>query len=191
LVELGAREEIAASLIRFLGVPDPLPNGLEVALRAEILQHVGGPAPKERPRLRTRSELGTRVRVFVPKGGNGKGVRALVRVACPVAAEGGDVILSSALHLIRYDRTGKQLPERGVPELDPKRALRLRVPCEGKPVQSFGTLPENVGINAGTSAEFILFASRDVAVDAVALVPLADELPPPAPKPWTAGSGDE
>jgi hypothetical protein len=58
-------------------------------------------------------------------------------------------------------------------------------------VQSFDTLPANVGISPAQAAEFILFASRDVLVDAVALVPLADELPPPKPMPWKPGQANE
>ena len=43
LVQLGAKSELVGPLVRFLGTPDPLPNGLELALRAGILARVGGP----------------------------------------------------------------------------------------------------------------------------------------------------
>jgi hypothetical protein len=185
LVELGAREEIAAPLVRFLGVPDPLANGLETALKARVLPLVGGPGERELPRLRSRSELGTRVRVVVPKGGNGRGVRFLARASCPKGGEPGALVLSSASHLVRYDRAGKSLPERGVPQLDEKRALKLPLRCESRPLEVFATLPQNLAVRPGTSTEVILFASRNVAVEALALVPLADELPPPPPRPWS------
>jgi hypothetical protein len=95
------------------------------------------------------------------------------------------VVLSSALHLVRYDRSGKSLPERGVPQLDESRSIKLPLRCESRPVEAFASLPENLGIRPGRSSELVLFASRNVAVEAVAFVPLADELPPPPPKPWS------
>ncbi len=45
LVKLHAREEIARPLLRFLGVPDPIPGGLGIAMQAKVLQYVGGPKP--------------------------------------------------------------------------------------------------------------------------------------------------
>ncbi|HEY8945159.1 MAG TPA: sulfatase-like hydrolase/transferase, partial [Polyangiaceae bacterium] len=93
LVDLGARYELVPPLIRFLGVPDPLPDGLATALTARILPHIGGPADRDLARLRERSELGTRVPVVVPRGGNGRGVRAVVRVECPKNAGQGDLVL--------------------------------------------------------------------------------------------------
>jgi hypothetical protein len=184
LIEIGAREEIALPLTRFLGVPDPLVDGLDVALKAHVLPLVGGPGERELPRLRRRSELGTRVRVVVPKGGKERGVRVLVRASCPKGGEPGAIVVGSAAHLVRYDRAGRSLPERGVPQLDDSRSLKLPLRCESRPLEVYATLPPSLGVRPGISTELILFASRNVAVEALALVPLADELPPPAPKPW-------
>jgi hypothetical protein len=61
----------------------------------------------------------------------------------------------------------------------------LAVPCSQEAVEVFGTLPESIAVRPQSSVELILFASRNVRVEAVALVPLADELPPPPPKPWS------
>jgi hypothetical protein len=185
LVQLGAREELAAPLIRFLGVPDPLRDGLKTALDSRILVHVGGPSERDLPRIRSRGEIGTRVRAVVPKAGNGKGVRAIVRASCPKGAEPGTLVLSSSNHLLRFDSSGKAIPERGVPKLDEARSLRLSLPCEGRALEVFDTLPAEVGVRPGQSSEIVLFASRNVALEAIALVPLADELPPPPPKPWS------
>jgi hypothetical protein len=94
-------------------------------------------------------------------------------------------VIGSATHLLRYDRSGKPLPERGVPQLDDSRSLRLALPCEGRPREVFATVPSSLGLRPGASYEVILFASRGVQLEAMALVPLADELPPPPPKPWS------
>jgi hypothetical protein len=38
-------------------------------------------------------------------------------------------------------------------------------------------------------SEFVVFANRPITIEGVALVPLADELPPPPPEPWTDAEG--
>ncbi|HEY8945372.1 MAG TPA: hypothetical protein VIM73_13970, partial [Polyangiaceae bacterium] len=58
--------------------------------------------------------------------------------------------------------------------------------CTGEPQELFATLPDTIPAGPGMSTELIVFASREVKVHALALVPLADELPPPPPKPWRA-----
>jgi hypothetical protein len=44
-----------------------------------------------------------------------------------------------------------------------------------------------VGAKAGHGIELVVFGEREALIDAVALVPLADELPPPEPVPWQEG----
>ena len=48
-------------------------------------------------------------------------------------------------------------------------------------------LPASMGARPGRAMRLVVFADHQVEVEALALVPLADELPPPAPKPWTPG----
>src|SRR5690606_16163325 len=43
-IALGGGPELVAPLVRLFGVPDPLPNALEAAVRAGILAQVGGPS---------------------------------------------------------------------------------------------------------------------------------------------------
>jgi hypothetical protein len=45
-------------------------------------------------------------------------------------------------------------------------------------------LPPSLGARPRRSIELVLFADRNVEVEAIALVPLADELPPPPREPW-------
>jgi arylsulfatase A-like enzyme len=195
LLSLGAREELAAPLVRLLGVPDPPPNGIEAALRAKVLQHVGGPEPRDLARLRDRSDLGVRLRVFIPKGGNGTGVRVLVRAHCAkgdgegAGSGSAEVLLSSASHLVRYDNRGELVRQRGIPELDAQRVLRLPFPCTGESLERFARVPDNVGARPGVLSEFVVFANRPITIEGVALVPLADELPPPPPEPWIDEEG--
>jgi hypothetical protein len=37
--------------------------------------------------------------------------------------------------------------------------------------------------------ELVVYAEHGVEVDSMAIVPLADELPPPAPEPWSPDAG--
>src|SRR5262249_3093917 len=79
LVKLGAGPELRAPLVRLLGMPDPLPDGLAYAMKADLLELVGGPRQKELDRLRRFAKSGVKVGMVVPKGGNGSGVRVLCR----------------------------------------------------------------------------------------------------------------
>ncbi|HEY3497983.1 MAG TPA: sulfatase-like hydrolase/transferase [Polyangiaceae bacterium] len=184
LVDLGAKEELAAPFRRFLGVPDPLPSGLGLATRAKILEYVGGPKGSELARLGRHAELGQAVELVVPPGGNGKGVRVLVRAR---SAGQGEVVVSSGAHLVRFDREGKPKRQRGVPRLDEARALRIEVPRSDTPVELSAVAPASLGLRPGGSVEIVVYASTGVTLEAIACVPLADELPPPAPEPWNAG----
>jgi hypothetical protein len=187
LVELGAREEIAVPLRRFLGVPDPLPGGVALALRARVLEHVGGPNAKDLVRLKKNAGLGQVITVVVPPGGNGHGLRAIVRARSVETP--GEVLVSSAQHLIHFDQEGKVKRKRGVPDLDPKRVLRVEVPVSDVPVEVAAQAPEALPLRAGSSAELVVYASTGVAVEALVFVPLADELPPPPKEPWKPETG--
>ena len=182
LVGLGAKEELAMPFRRFLGVPDPLPGGVGLALSAGILEHVGGPAKRDLARLQAQADLGNAVNVVVPPGGNGRGCRVIVR-AKP-AGEGGEVLVSSAAHLIRFDREGKLKKVKGIPELDAKNVVRIPIPRSETAVEASAALPASIGVKPGSSTSVIVYASGGVKLEALVVIPLADELPPPAPEPW-------
>jgi hypothetical protein len=187
LVELRAREELAAPLVRFLGTPDPLSDGLALATRAEILHHVGGPKGSDLKRLREQSALGVTVPVVVPRGGNGRGVRLLVRARARGSAP-AELIFGSAAHLTSYTKEGTLKKQRGLPSLDPEHSVRVMVPPGELASELALTLPATVGARPGQSTRFIVYAGRDAEIEAFCVVPLSDELPPPPPKPW-AGEG--
>ncbi len=183
LVDLGAREELATPLVRFLGTPDPLAGGLALAMRAEILQHVGGPKEKDLKRLHDQSELGVIVPVVVPRGGNGRGVRLLIRARRRTDAP-AEIIFGSAAHLTRYTKDGELKKQKGLPPLDPAHAVRVALPAGKEASEVWVTLPDEVGARPGQSTRFIVYGGREAEIEAFALVPLSNELPPPPPKPW-------
>ncbi len=62
----------------------------------------------------------------------------------------------------------------------------LAVPAVDTPVEVFATLPATVRVKPGEMGDFVVYATQNVEVLACAVVPLAEELPPPPPEPWTS-----
>jgi len=184
LVALKTEAALAPPLVRFMGVPDPLLIGVEAAERSKILQYVGGPEGRDLTRLRSQASLGVSVTLTIPSGGNGRGVRAFVRARATGSAPGEVLIAAGAPDW--GDRETKRKPS--LPNLDAAQALRLHIPPGPEPVVVYGELPKSSGARAGLRAKFVVFADSTVQLDALALVPLSDELPPPPPKPWQAAA---
>jgi hypothetical protein len=182
-VALGAKEELARPLTRFLGVPDPLPGGLGYAARGRILEHVGGPDDKGLKSLVRHSDVGVGLNLFVPKTGNGAGVRVFARAR----AEGrsGEIRVGRRRAPLQYDNKGKVLNGRKVPEIHDTDFVHLVVPPGDAATEVYAALPPTLEARPGRAVELVVFAEHHVTLEAVAVVPLADELPPPAPEPWT------
>jgi len=184
LADLDAGPALATPLVRFLGVPDPLPGGLLLAQRAKILEHIGGPVGRDAARLTRDENLGVKLTVTIPPGGNGKGVRLVVRVRNLGNAPGTLLFARGVEGAPSPKREGLTLPK--LPVIDEKQALRLSVPPSSEALELTARLPDSFGAKAALRASFLLYAERGVEVETLALVPLSDELPPPAPKPWRA-----
>ncbi len=189
LVALDTGPGVAAPLVRFLGVPDPLPNGLWIGTRSRALEYIGGPTRRDLDRLRTQSPLGVAVHVTIPSGGNGHGVRVVIRAR---AREGqGWVRVSSGKNTFSYNSKGKLVSSRNLPTLDNNTTIELPVPRGSDFVQVHGNLKADSGAAPGQSTVFIVVTAAGVELDALAFVPLSDELPPPAPRPWSAAGVPE
>ncbi|HEX9621724.1 MAG TPA: sulfatase-like hydrolase/transferase [Polyangiaceae bacterium] len=186
LVHLGAEEELAPSLVRFLGVPDALRGGLGYAVETGITQYVGGPKTRDLAHLRTQSELGVGMVVVVPPGGNGRGVRAIVRGRAR-GERPALVRIGRRQSMFKYNHKGDVIKIRDLPRIDPGGWVEVSLPPGPEPVEIAADVPESVGAKAGHGIELVVFGEREALIDAVALVPLADELPPPEPVPWQEG----
>ncbi len=185
LVKLDGGGELRAPLIRFLGVPDPLPDGLDVALQADVLRFVGGPRQRELRRLRAYATTGVTVGLVVPPGGNGKGLRVIVR-ARSTDGEKGQVRAGVQPGPALSEKDRIQPVPRQLPRLDPAFGVALEVgPGEGF-VELYATLPPAVAarIDPGDHANLVVYATQNVELAAAVVVPLADEIPAPAPEPW-------
>ncbi|WP_437747093.1 sulfatase-like hydrolase/transferase [Sorangium sp. So ce1504] len=187
LVKLGAGPELRAPLLRMLGTPDPLPGGLGLALRADILDLLGGPRERDLGRLRRFAKSGVGLGVVIPKAGNGKGVRVLCRARTDDGRP-GEVRFGRPTRGWRPPkRDGASLVPASAPELDPERAVTLAIPPGSEPTEAFATLPPAAGAQAGNYGDFVVYATQNVEVSACAVVPLSDEIPPPQPAPWSPG----
>ena len=62
-----------------------------------------------------------------------------------------------------------------------------KVPASEQPQELAANLPEAVSkqVEPGDHADFVVYATQNVEVTALVVVPLQDELPPPPPEPWT------
>jgi hypothetical protein len=176
-------------LVRLLGVPDPLPGGLGFAARARILEHVGGPDDKGLRALARQSNVGVGLQLFVPKTGNGSGVRIIVRAHAD--GQNGEVRVGRRQKPLQFDRKGKVVDARKVPEIHDTDFVHLTVPAGESPSELFATLPTSLGAKPGRTVELVVFAEHQVTLEAVAAIPLSDELPPPAPEPWIPGDEGE
>ncbi|EYF01606.1 sulfatase-like hydrolase/transferase [Chondromyces apiculatus] len=191
LVKLGAGPELRAPLVRFLGIPDPLPGGLLLAERADILDLIGGPRERDLGRLRRFARSGIGVGFTVPKAGNGKGLRVVCR-ARVIDDEAGEVRFGMRpLGAPPPKRDRSSFVPAAAPELDPERSVSLAIPRGGEAVEVMATLPASLGVKAGEHGDFVVYATQNVELFACAVVPLADELPPPPPEPWSPEEGAE
>lgn len=190
LVALGAETELAMPLVRYLGVPDPLPGALGAGLETGILEHMGGPKSKDLLRLRRDAGVGAALIVVVPTGGNGRGVRVLVRARNPASVP-AKVHVGARGDRPELDADGRPKQLRKLPVLDSERSVSLVVPVGEGSQEVHARLPDSLGAAPGRSIHLVVYAERELEVEALALVPLADELPPPPPQPWVTGSPSE
>jgi hypothetical protein len=187
IVQLGGGPEIAPTLVRFLGVPDPMSGGLGLAAESGILMQIGGPTSQELSRLRRNASLGVELTLVVPKGGNGTGIRLLVRARA--RGQPGAVVVALPAANVKYTRKGEPVKVRDLPRLKLASATRIAVPTSEPWLEIPAPAGAQLGLRPGRVARLVVYAERTVEVDALAAVPLFDELPPPAPSAWKPDGG--
>jgi arylsulfatase A-like enzyme len=179
LVKLGATREMAPALARFLGVPDPLPGGVDLAIRAHIVDALGGPSGKALGRLQSGGMDGLALQVVLPKGGNSRGTRCVVRGRSrdgdPAEVRIGRPVRGSAARIAAGADAAR---------FDPDRSVAVRF--EAKQWQERTVeLPDTMGAAPGRPLDLIVMLSNNMQLGAFVIVPLADEIPAPPPEPWT------
>jgi len=190
LLDLGAGPELREPLVSLLGMPDPLANGLDYAMRGEVLRFIGGPSRDgEERRLERFATSGVSVDFVVPEMVKGAvpppGATAEVRVVCRASApKGGEIRLGPRLGFPSGAEKKGPIPS-DLPPLDSSRAVLLRVPESATPVEVYGDMPRDAGVKLGKQTTLVVYATQGVVVQACALVPLRAELPPPAKEPWS------
>ena len=182
LVELGATTELVPGLSRFLGVQDPMPNGVQIAVAAHVTGALGGPDDRWLEQVRRCGPEGLRVPIVVPRGGNGKGFRVVIRAR---SRDGKPGVVRMAVAKRGPRGSGSTLEA-----LTRDGTVSLRV-TEGGWAEVAAPLPASAALVASRPAEVVLAPDANVAVDAFVVVPLADEIPPPPPEPWVGPSDDD
>jgi arylsulfatase A-like enzyme len=197
LLDLGAEEELVLPLRHFMGVPDPLPGGLQFALRAGILDQVGGPKATDLRRLRQLGESGVRVAVVVPpidtKKEQTEGGGRLIVLLRSHSALGGQLLVQAGVpHWGKKSTFSKQ------PEIDTARAVTI--PWPPTPLEAGGLtplrelsvdLPTHFKVQPGHVLVLEVYAAGDLELRALAVVPHRAEVPPPPPQPWASTTKDE
>ena len=184
LVRLGAREEVARPLQRFLGVPDPVPGGLGFAMQAKVLQYVGGPDPREVRGLARNAGNGTRVTLTIPKGFNGQnlGLRCILRVTNQGSGPGQVRILPGTEFLTKSSNTQaltlRNFDTSSVPP------LVFPIAASDVPIEIYLPVPSTFHWAEGRAVAADVLATTGIRVEGLAVLPLAPELPPPPPAPW-------
>jgi arylsulfatase A-like enzyme/HEAT repeat protein len=174
LLKLGANDELAVPLRKWLGVGEPLEGGLRLAMQAQVLDYVGGPSKKDLKRLAVNSDLGQLLQVVVPKTGNGRGIRALVR-ATNHTPESRQIRIGISDGAFSYDASGKLQTSRRIPEIAADKQLVLTLPARTETQEIHALVPESLGLEPGRSSYVVVYAEHGVSVEAVAFVPLQDE----------------
>jgi hypothetical protein len=172
LVKLGAKSELAAPLIRFMGTPDPLADGVEWARRSGVLPLIGT-TEGDLERLGAAAAAPVSVKFKMAPAVEGR--YRLVARAKTTDEKTGRVTFAPCA-----DRAAT--PSGGDP------ALTLEF-AAGPARELFLDLSRELGLPSGPakSAREICIAltrTANLSVEGVAVVPLADDLPPPPPEPW-------
>lgn len=193
ILKLGGDDELIVPLRRFLGVPERLEGGLGLAVRAGILDSIGGPKELERQRLFSLSDSGLRISVVVPPGPKDAKVRVILR-ARSKSGEGGEVLIEPARAQVISKKGAVRA--RHQPEIQRSNALKVSLPSseaqdpsgpEGSFFEVATTLPERFGAKPGHHLGLEVFAPQDIEITALAVLPEQEDLPPPPPEPWEKG----
>jgi arylsulfatase A-like enzyme/HEAT repeat protein len=175
LVQLGADTELVVPLRRWLAVPDPLKGGLGLALEAGITEHLGGASGDDLKRLRKHADIGESARIFIPKGGTGTRLRALVRVrnrgTLPATLRVG-----LPLRPASFDSAGKLRASQRVPELHPTQQLVFEAPPSPESSELSALVPEEFGWFPGLSTVVVVYAQPGLEFEGLAVLPLQRDL---------------
>ncbi len=191
LVRLHAREEMARPLLRFLGVPDPIPGGLGFAVQAKVLQYVGGPKPGDLRTLARNANIGTRVQLVIPRGygSQSTGLRLLVRVTNQ-GSEPGQVRVLPVTDLSIQSSNTQSLTLRNF-NSNAHAPLVFSVPATSDALELHQVVPASFHWIESRSIALDVLATSGIKVEVLAVVPLAPELSPPPPQHWSPDSSPD
>jgi hypothetical protein len=173
---LGGKRELASPLVTYLGMPEPLPDGLQTAIDLDILSDIGGPNRRAMADISRLGDAGVRIRVTVPavpKGHPREPVRLLV-----LGNAGGSLPVEMRVEPAVPTYSTSKSPYRSQPPLGQRPGLTVRLEPGPPRQQLAGVFP---GAEAGTLVEMAVYAPPGAKVLGLALVPEREEFPAPPP----------
>ncbi len=190
MLSLGANDELIVPLRRFMGVPDPMEESLQLALDAGILAQVGGPSSRELARARQFLGSGVHLEMNVPglvknkSTIGGKVALTTVRVLFQVTTGKGGGTLYIAPAKLKYNLNKNTVRVRNQPEISADNSLVFPVLVEGAHRIFYADLPPEYGARPGHRLALSLFSQGDLELEAIASVSRRPELAPPPAQPW-------
>ncbi|MFO0659852.1 MAG: sulfatase-like hydrolase/transferase [Polyangiaceae bacterium] len=188
LIDLGAQAEMAPTLTRFLGTPDPLDGGLGLALKGKFLASIGGPDIKDLPTLTAPRSRTIGLDIIIPRAyseGHEGRTRLLLRGRSRTGAE--RIVRVGKVALAPMSKDGKR--DTSITELDRTAMVEVKLPASEHDEEVFVDLPASIGAAPARGLRIAVERTDDVDISALAVVPLVDDIPPPAPEPWTPPPG--
>jgi hypothetical protein len=174
LVKLGAKSELAAPLIRFMGTPDPLADGIDWARRSGLLPLMGT-TEADLEQLRAQPGVPVAVRFKLPPDPADEPRYRIVARATTTDEKPGRLTFTHCP------------PTAGAKEGEAAAMIEF---SPGPARDLFVDLPHELAPSgrAKSAREICVALSRasNLSVAGAAVVPLADDLPPPPPEPWEA-----
>lgn len=187
LLRLGADDELIVPLRHFLGVPDPMPGGLEIALEAGILRDLGGPPTRELSRLRQLLGSGVSVDLVVPprpRSDRAQGVQLVVLARR--TGQGERILVARGQPRMRLK--DDELTYRNQPTIDAHASLELRLDTGTEWQQLRVVLPPDLGARPGYQLSLAFYGESGIELAAAVALPVREEVPPPPPEPWQESS---
>jgi hypothetical protein len=182
---------MARPLLRFLGVPDPIPGGLSFAVQAKVLQYIGGPKPADLNTLARNANIGTRVQLVIPRGygSQSASLRLLVRVTNQ-GSEPGQVRVLPVTDLSIQSSNTQSLTLRNF-NSNTQAPLVFSVPVTSDALELHQAVPTTFHWIESRSVALDVLATSGLKVEVLAVVPLAAELSPPPPQHWSPDSSPD
>jgi hypothetical protein len=178
LVDLGAKAELDPPLRRFLGTPEPLPDGVDMAVRAGLISAFGTSERDVKKVAAGEGPITLRVPLDPTPIAAGPGSKATYRILVRGGTADGR---AAALDIEACSEKDRPATQRNHPEPAERVSFAF---SPGPSRELFADLPPSFIEERARTVCLRVQRPLHLKMEAIAVVPLAEELPPPPPLPW-------